>query len=296
MDKLKLTIVMLLWGSIGIFTKQINLSPIILSFIRAAIALPVLYSFIKLNRKSLRYDFKTLKPYIISGVLLGFGWATLFYGYKNTSISSAVIIYNMCPIYVMIAAPIILKEKITKLQIGIIAASFTGLLMVIGTSAFTGSNIFGMVLSGISGMIYASIVIINKKIKNKIESNTATFVQVMAAAIILIPFLLAEGQMGDILLLDTKGIILAVILGAVHTGVAYALYFSTYHKISSIEIVSYGYLEPIFGIMLGMVFLGERLSFVQILGGLTILGSTYLCEYIKSKKQIRQVTVVEETE
>ncbi|MEX1377812.1 MAG: DMT family transporter [Eubacteriales bacterium] len=296
MDKIKLTIVMLLWGSIGVFTKQINLSPIILSFLRAAIALPVLYLFIKYKGKSLKYDFKTLRPYIISGILLGLGWTTLFYGYKNTSISSAVIIYNMCPIYVMIAAPFILKEKITKLQIGIIAVSFMGLLMVIGNSAQTGSNVLGMVLSGLSGMIYAAIVIINKKIKRKIDSNSATFVQVAASVIILMPFVLAEGQIGDIFNLDAKGLVLTIILGAVHTGVAYALYFSTYDKVASVDIVTFGYLEPIFGILIGMVVLGERLSTVQILGGMIILGSTYLGEYLKYKRQILQMEAVRETE
>lgn len=285
MDRIKLTIVMLLWGSIGVFTRSIDLSPIILAFLRAIISLPIIFIFFLAKGQRLNYKFSTLKPYIVSGVLLGFGWATLFYGYKNTSVSSAVIIYNMCPIYVLIAAPTFLKEKITKLQICIISISFIGLFLVIGNNAFDNSNIFGMLLSGVSGILYSLIVIINRKVKNKIDSSAAALIQILTSSIVLLPIVILEGELGRILTLDSKGILFTIILGIVHTGIAYVLYFSTYHHMLSIEIATYSYLEPIFGIMLSVTFLSEILSFTQILGGIMILSSTYIGEYIKSKKE-----------
>ncbi len=90
------------------------------------------------------------KPYVISGVLLGFGWLTLFYGFKHTSISSAVIIYNMCPVYVMIFAPLVLKEAISKLQIAVIFTSFLGLFMIVGHNLSEGYGYMGLALSAVS--------------------------------------------------------------------------------------------------------------------------------------------------
>lgn len=93
MNRIKLVLVMIIWGSLGVFTRSIPLSALSLAFLRAFIALPVLFVVMKM-KKSDKVKWPLLKPYLISGVLLGFGWLTLFYGFKHTSISSAVMIYN----------------------------------------------------------------------------------------------------------------------------------------------------------------------------------------------------------
>ncbi len=285
MDKLKLTAVMIIWGSIGIFTRYIDLSPIILAFFRAIIALPVLIIFIKYKKISLKIPFNSIKSYILAGVLLGLGWTALFYGYKNTSISNAVIIYNMCPIYIMLMAPIFLKEKLTRTSAIIILLSFIGLFFVVGIKTPKSNEFLGILLSWLSGICYAIIVIINRKSKSKIDSTLATMVQIATANIILIAFVIIEGDYSKIAHLNAQGLIFVIILGVVHTGVAYSLYFSTYQKMKSIDIVSFSYLEPLFGILLSVLLLNETLSISQIIGGLLILGSTYIGEYIKLRKQ-----------
>lgn len=289
MDRVKLSMVMLLWGSIGIFTRYVELSPIVLAFLRASIALPVLFASIAVKNTNHRTSFKNIKPYILSGVLLGFGWTALFYGYKNTSISLAIIIYNMSPIYVMVAAPMVLKERLSKLQIGIIAICFVGLYLIVGNIALDRSQIIGALLSGVSGIIYACIVIINRKIQDKIDNSIATFVQILSAMFVLLPFVLFEGEIGNIVKSDARGIMFICILGVVHTGIAYSLYFSTYHRMKSIEIVSYSYLEPLFGVVLSVIFLKEALTITQVLGGIIILGATYIGEYIKLRKVIQNI-------
>ena len=97
MNRIKLVLVMIIWGSLGVFTRSIPLSALSLAFLRAFIALPVLFAVMKM-KKADKVKGKFLIPYIFSGVLLGFGWLALFYGFRHTSISSAVIIYNMCPV------------------------------------------------------------------------------------------------------------------------------------------------------------------------------------------------------
>jgi drug/metabolite transporter (DMT)-like permease len=75
-----------------------------------------------------------------------------------------------------------------------------------------------------------------------------------------------------------------VLLGVLHTGVAYTLFFSVYAHMKSVEIVSYSFLEPLFGILFSVIFLGETLTFPQIAGGILILGSTYIGELLKGRK------------
>ncbi|VBB05886.1 Hypothetical protein LUCI_1097 [Lucifera butyrica] len=283
MNRIKLVLVMIIWGSLGVFTRSIPLSALSLAFLRAFIALPVLFIVMKM-KKADKVKWQLLMPYLISGVLLGFGWLTLFYGFKHTSISSAVIIYNMCPVYVMIFAPLVLKETISKIQIAVIFISFLGLFLIVGHNLSEGYGYMGLVLSAISGMLYATIVLINRSIKVRVDNQTATFVQILTAMIVLLPFVLIDGNIFTVVNLDAMAVIYAILLGILHTGVAYTIFFSLYEHMKSVEIVSYSFLEPLFGILFSVIFIGETLTFAQIIGGILILGSNYIGEMLKDRK------------
>lgn len=283
MNRIKLVLVMIVWGSLGVFTRYIPLSALSLAFLRALIAMPVLFVVMK-RKKADKVKWQLLIPYIISGVLLGFGWLTLFYGYKHTSISSAVIIYNMCPVYVMILAPLILKEAISKVQTAVIFISFLGLFLIVGHNLSDSYGYMGMALSAVSGMFYAAIVLINRSIKVRVDNQTATFVQILTSMIVLLPFVLIDGNIFTVVHLDAMAVIYTILLGVLHTGVAYTIFFSLYAHMRSVEIVSYSFLEPLFGILFSVIFVGETLAFSQIIGGILILGSTYIGEMLKDRK------------
>ncbi len=283
MNRIKIVLVMVIWGSLGVFTRSIPLSALSLAFLRAFIALPVLFTAMKM-KKTNKVKWQLLMPYFISGVLLGFGWLTLFYGFKHTSISSAVIIYNMCPVYVMIFAPLILKESISKIQIAVIFISFVGLFLIVSQSLSEGYGNLGLILSAISGMLYAAIVLINRSIKIRADNQTATFVQIFTAMIVLLPFVLIDGNIFKVVHLDAMAITFIILLGVLHTGAAYTIFFSLYEHMKSVEIVSYSFLEPLFGILFSVIFVGEILTFPQIIGGILILGSTYIGQMMKDRK------------
>ena len=267
MNKIKLALVMIIWGSLGVFTRAIPLSALSLAYLRALIALPVLLVVMKM-KKADQAQWRLLIPYLISGVLLGFGWLTLFYGFKHTSISSAVIIYNMCPVYVMLLAPLVLKETISKIQMAVICISFLGLFLIVGHNLAEGYGYMGL---------------INRSIKVRVNNQIATFAQILAAMIVLLPFVLIDGNISTVVHLDTIAVIYTILLGVLHTGVAYTMFFSVYAHLESVEIVSYSFLEPLFGILLSVIFIGETLTFIQIIGGILILGSTYLGETFKDR-------------
>lgn len=287
MNKIKIVLVMIIWGSLGVFTRAIPLSALSLAFLRAFIALPVLFLVMKM-KKTAPVKRQLLIPYLISGVLLGLGWLTLFYGFKHTSISSAVIIYNMCPVYVMLLAPLILKESISKIQIAVIAVSFLGLLLIVGHNLSEGYGKMGLALSAVSGMMYAAIVLINRSIQVRVDNQTATFAQILAAMIVLLPFVWMDGNIFTFFSLNARAVTYTLLLGVFHTGVAYTLFFSLYAHMKSVEIVSYSFLEPLFAILFSVLFVGETLALPQIIGGILILGSTYLGEMLTDRKLAKE--------
>ena len=142
----------------------------------------------------------------------------------------------------------------------------------------------GLVLSAISGMLYATIVLINRSIKVRLDNQTATFVQILTAMLVLLPFVLIDGNIFTVVRLNAMAATYTILLGVLHTGVAYTMFFSLYEHMKSVEIVSYSFLEPLFGILFSVIFVGETLTFAQISGGILILGSNYIGEMLKDKK------------
>ncbi|MCH3918556.1 MAG: EamA family transporter [Spirochaetia bacterium] len=284
-NRLLLIACMLLWGSIGLFSRLIPLDPFELAFYRAVLALPLLW-FIMLCTKQHKEIFKqkASRLYVISGTLIGLAWAALFIGYRYTTVSTAILIYNLCPVYVLIASPFILHEKADRLQILTVIFCFLGLMLLIGAHNTLGIGIIG---AGVSGLLYAAIVLLNRKISTEDTNLTTlqgTFLQFIGAAVILLPYQIATGSLKHVLALGNIQFLMLLILGFVHTGLAYFLYFSSYRKLEAIEIVSLSYLEPLSGIFFGIVILKEPSSLLQLAGGLLILGPTFYYE----RRMIRQ--------
>ena len=74
-----------------------------------------------------------------------------------------------------------------------------------------------------------------------------------------------------------------LILGIVHTGIAYLLYFSSLQGLKGQTIAVLSYIDPVFAIIISAVILKEQLGFLQIIGGVLILGSSFLSEFLNRK-------------
>ena len=98
----------------------------------------------------------------------------------------------------------------------------------------------------------------------------------MMSAVILAPLVLFESPIHQWTSLNLHGIVMLLILGVVHTGLAYQMYFSSYKELSSTNVALYSYLDPVFAIIFAVAILGEPFGIYQILGGVLILGSTLL--------------------
>lgn len=89
-----------------------------------------------------------------------------------------------------------------------------------------------------------------------------------------------------------------LILGIVHTGIAYLIYFTVIQRLSSQTVAIYSYVDPISAIIMSSILLNERMSFLQIMGGILILGSTFISEIYSQKtiqkESLSQVEITDE--
>lgn len=279
--KIKIILAMLIWGTIGIFVRLINLSSVEIAFARAFIGSLFLFILGILKGGILKInDFKkNLFLLIISGGIIGVNWIFLFQGYKYTTISNATLSYYFAPIFIAIFSSIILKEKLNLRKILCILGALVGLFLILknGDITDTSYNHIKGILYGLSGaVLYAIVVILNKQIKG-IPTFNVTLIQLFMAGIVLLPFVFPENNLHT---LDMKSILILSILGIIHTGIAYLLYFSGIKDVEGQSIAILSYIDPIFAVIISSVILEETMGILQIIGGVLILGSTYLSERI----------------
>ncbi|WP_026568505.1 DMT family transporter [Bacillus sp. UNC41MFS5] len=285
--KMRLIMTMLIFGSIGVFVKKIDLSSSEIAFLRGVIGslFLLIASFLVKHKPSFQALKENALLLLLSGAAIGLNWIFLFESYRYTTISNATISYYFAPIFVMILAPWILKEKLTSVKVICIATAMIGLFLIVnpGAGGTNGSqnHTLGIFYGLLAAAFYASVVLINKFIKN-LSGFEITLVQLMAGALVLFPYVLWQGNL-NLGGLDSTSIIFILILGIVHTGFAYFLYFTSLQELKGQTIAVLSYIDPISAVVIAAIFLNEGMSLIQMIGGALVLGSTFLSEKLELK-------------
>lgn len=283
--KLGLIISMLIWGSIGIFVRYINFTSSQIALVRAIVGSIFLIIFSMISKESLSKEKikSNLLVLICCGICLGFNWIFLFQAYHYTTVSTATICYYLAPIIVMFLSPFLLKEKLNSVKVCCIVAAMIGMLCIVGIDKGSiGENNMVGILYGLSAAcFYTGVVILNKFLKG-ISGRDSAIVQLSVSAIFLLPYVIFTEKI-SLVGVSSQSIILLLVLGVVHTGIAYLLYFTVIQKIESQTVAIYSYVDPISAIFMSAIILNESMSLLQIIGGILILGSTFISEVYSNK-------------
>ena len=168
--KVMLSVSMVIFGTLGLFTRNISLSSGELALYRAVLASGVILIYFAVSKQ--RMDLNVIKKEIplllVSGMAMGINWILLFQAYKYTTISAATLSYYFAPVIVTITCPFLFHEKLTGKQITCFCMSTVGLFLIIGIgNVGQGSNnLLGILLGLGAAVFYAAVILLNKFIKN----------------------------------------------------------------------------------------------------------------------------------
>lgn len=269
---------MLVFGTIGLFVKNIGFPSSFISFARALIgsifiALFMLVSGHGLDKKAV---LKKLKLLIPSGIAMAFNWICLFEAYRFTGVAVGTLCYYMAPVIVVILSPIFLKEKLTAINISSVLAAVIGAVLISGVVSGSAKSAKGILLGLAAAALYSTVIMINKFVKNLSPIET-TFVQLLTAAVTMIPYILLTEDVTEFVF-NRRSVIFTLIVGIFHTGIVYMIYFSSVQKIPAQTTAVFSYIDPVTAIILSAVVLGERLDAVQLIGTFLILAATLFNE------------------
>lgn len=215
---------------------------------------------------------------LCSGVCLGLNWMLLFEAYRHTTVAVATLCYYMAPVFLLLLSPIVLKEPMTKRKAVCIATSMLGAVLVSGAAG--GGSARGIALGLGAAALYCAIMIMNKRMDG-LTPMVTTFAQLLVSAVVITPYALLTVDMELAVL--WRWILMCVpiflMLGFVHTGLAYALYFPAIHVLPSQTVAVLSYIDPIVAVLLSALLLQQPLTGLQILGAVLLLGGTFISEF-----------------
>ena len=142
--------------------------------------------------------------------------------------------------------------------------------------SFKLSEIKGVLLGLGAALLYATVVLMNKKIRD-IGPYDKTIVQLASAGVVMFVYtiLMEEVTKKDFTLI---AVIMLVVVGVLHTGVAYAWYFGSMKNISAQTVALFSYLDPIVAIILSAVILREDIGILEGIGAVMVLGAAAFAE------------------
>lgn len=273
---------MVIFGTNGLIVANISLGSAEIVLMRTFLGSLFLLAIVLVKRSFSFADLKAdLIPATIGGAALGLNWVLLFSAYRSAGVGLSTLTYYCGPIIVLALSPVLFREKLTWNKLLAIAAVAVGMFCITGDIK-PGSDVqTGILFGGGAALLYASLIVANKRVKRLSGLNCAMYELIVAFFVVLI-YLLASNVKLPVIP-AAEDIVWVLAIGLVNTGLAYYLYFSSLQKLPGQTVALVCYIDPLTALLVSVAFLGEKLLGVQIAGAVLILGGACLGE-LKFKK------------
>lgn len=277
---------MLVFGTIGVFRRYIPLPSAFLAFARGILGGLFLLVFMRVSKKGAGAKLPpgVLARLTATGAMIGINWILLFEAYNHTTVAVATLCYYMEPTIVMLLSPLLFKERLTGKKALCAAVSIVGMALVSGVigGGGQGGSVRGVLFGLGAAVFYSAVVIMNKKTPG-IDAYQRTTVLLLSAGLVMVPYLLLTGGFGGAGF-TASSVVLLLVVGIVHTGVAYALYFGGMEGLKVQTIAVFSYIDPVSALLFSALLLREPLSLLNIIGAVMIIGSAMVSE-VKLKNE-----------
>jgi drug/metabolite transporter (DMT)-like permease len=267
---IQIHLAVLFFGVAGIFGKLIALPAALIvlgrvGFASLFLAAAIVYfghSWLLKNRR----DYLAMSGL---GVLLALHWWTFFQAIQVSTVAIGLLTYATFPIFVTFLEPYFFSESLKRRDIVVALITFAGVAMVIPEFEIANRVTQGVCWGMLSGLTFALLSILNRRYVQRYSSLTIAFYQDFSAMLLLLPTLKLL-QFG----MQLRDLALLALLGIVFTGIAHTCFIEGLQRVKARTASIIAALEPVYGVILAALILGEVPSLRVCLGGSVILAST----------------------
>ena len=205
-------------------------------------------------------------------------------GLRFTSVSHAAVIVGMGPIYTLIFAVLFKLERVTRRKAMGMAIAVIGIAVLAsenGVSAHSPS-VLGDAITMTGSIGFAMYVVLGKRVAGRYDPLTMTAFSHYAGALMVLPVAIYRavtlGSAEHWRAIAWTGWAALLYMAIFSSAVAYLFYFWLLRYLEASQLSAFTYLLPVVATILGILWLGEKGSWDQVLGGVLALGGIYWIE------------------
>ena len=205
-------------------------------------------------------------------------------GLHYTSVSHSAILVGMGPIYTLILAVLLRMERATWHKAVGMAIAFTGIAVLASEQGISthSSSLLGDAITMTGSLGFAMYAVLGKRVAHDYDALTMTAYNHFAGALVVLPLAVHQawmlGAAGNWRAVPWQGWAAILYMGLFGSAVAYLLYYWLLRYLEASQLSAFTYLLPVLASVLGILTLGEKGSWTQILGGALALGGVYWTE------------------
>ena len=275
-----------IFGTIGWPYAYIALPSEIVVLVRALIAAAFIAVILLVAKR--RFDTAAVRAnarwLVLSGLFLGINWVLLFAAMRATTVAVASLCNYMAPVILIVVAPIVLHEKRSFRKLACAVVAVVGMMLVAGlfSGGSEGVTAEGVALGLGAAVAFAAMVLCNKKIAPMPVYERA-IIQLLIGSAVALVVVVANGaeNMAAIAAVDVRSVVLLIVVGLVHTGLAYFLYFTGMGELSAQSVGVLGYIEPALAVIVSAAILLQPLSVAGWVGAILVIGAAIASEVVE---------------
>lgn len=283
-ERLKYITAVVLYGTIGLFLRHVSFPSELVAMCRGIIG--SIFIFLYLRIRGPKPDTVAIKNnlswLVLSGICLGLNWIFLFAAYIETTVAIASLCNYLAPAMVVLIAPAVLHEKLDLRKLPCVFVSLLGVALISGVLDGQKGSSKGIILGLLAAAGFVGIVLCNRQLMG-ISAMDKAIVQLVVSAATILPYVIIHNR-GTVIGFDLSSVLITLMLGILHTGVAYCLYFSGMGTLPVQTVAVLGYLEPVVSVLCSVLLLNEPLSLWGWLGAVLVIGAAAVSEIMPEKE------------
>lgn len=267
---------LILFGTNGIVASTISLGSYHIVLFRTLIgSLFLLSVFVMMHGRFTRASRRQRAFLVLSGVFMGVSWMFQYEAYREIGIGMTSLLYCCGPALVMLASPIVFRERVTGTRLCGFAIVVMGAVLLSLQGLEAVDSAWGLFCGIMTAVTYALLIVFNKMatdyrgLENSALQLSVSFVTVMLFVVLFV------GLPSTVLLDDVLPLL---VLGLVNTGFGCLLYFTSIKDLETQTVAVCDYLEPLSAVFFAVILLSEPFSPVQFAGALLIILGTLVGE------------------
>jgi drug/metabolite transporter (DMT)-like permease len=285
MFNFRLLLVAIIWGVNFAVVKYAltDFLPLSFTVVRFLLAALFLFAIMLITREPFSID----RQDRFALIKLGFIGITLYnlffmYGLKYTTASNSALFISLSPLFAVIIQAASGKERLTaRIAVGLMLAT-TGVALIIKShdagSTFSSSELAGDLLTLIGAFLWALYTVSAQPILKKHSATKVTAYSMLAGSVLLIPISTYELIHQPWAMISVQSWSCLGFAAFISGGIAFSLWYQGVQQLGVTRTVAYHYLVPCVAVVFAALFLGERITALQIIGGLTVLCGVYLVQ------------------